>query len=296
MAQSHNSIIAFAGRMRCGKSTLASVTEKYGYERVSFATPLKNLVAHIMHVKLEDIASLKTANGNFEISDEDCRFISEETGIDAQEVSKTLQEHPWQNSRQLLQVVGTDLIRHFNADWHANKLKEYILSSENDKFVFDDLRFKNERQMIEELGGDCWFVVRPYLDEISNHVSETSLNWHEFLNVIVTNGDANYLSYNWDTFMKMGYEMSMKKRNTLIEKIFSEPEVKRGIAENTALFTLQDALFVSRHEYTYKGLFRYIEPFKVQKCHDYAIVQMEEGECEQTVSNPLELEDLKFYL
>lgn len=296
MAKENNTIIAFAGRMRCGKSTLANVTEKYGYERVSFATPLKGIVAHIMHVSIDDIARLKTANGEYTIDDDDCQFIANETGIGLGPIKELLQAHPWHNSRELLQVVGTDLIRRYNTDWHVNKLKEYILNSDNDHFVFDDLRFNNERLMVESLGGDCWFVVRPYVDEISNHISETALHWNEFMNIIITNGDAEYLTFNWNVFMKNGYEDSLNKRNELIKEILTSPRAKTTLINESKLFTLADSLFVSKHEYTYRDKFKSGIPFKIDKCNGFLMVQMRENESKETVTNPLEMEDLKIYL
>ena len=45
-------------------------------------------------------------------------------------------------------------------------------------------RFPNEVKMINELGGDCWFIVRPKMDNVSNHESETALKWQDFDKII----------------------------------------------------------------------------------------------------------------
>ena len=58
-------------------------------------------------------------------------------------------------------------------NWHINKIKEMI--NPDKKYVIEDVRFPNEKEMIEELGGENWFVVRPQLSNISHHISEESL-------------------------------------------------------------------------------------------------------------------------
>ena len=41
-------LIGLAGRKESGKSELASICNKYGYETLSFATPLKTLIANLL--------------------------------------------------------------------------------------------------------------------------------------------------------------------------------------------------------------------------------------------------------
>ena len=52
-------IVGFAGRLQSGKTELARICEKMGYERIYFAMPLKKLVADLIHVKVDEINSLK---------------------------------------------------------------------------------------------------------------------------------------------------------------------------------------------------------------------------------------------
>ena len=93
----------------------------------------------------------------------------------------------FKNTRELMQFIGTDLIREYCSDWHINKVREIIETNGDKNFVIDDVRFPNERELIESLGGTLWFVVRPKLDNVSNHISETALKWQEFDNIIVNN-------------------------------------------------------------------------------------------------------------
>jgi hypothetical protein len=64
----------------------------------------------------------------------------------------------------MLQFIGTDYIRKYNKDWHVNKIREMI--DENTNYVIDDVRFPNEKKLIEDLGGDCWFVTRTTLENV----------------------------------------------------------------------------------------------------------------------------------
>ena len=87
--------------------------------------------------------------------------------------------------RQLLQFIGTDLIRKYNTNWHVNRIRKMI--DKNKNYVFDDVRFKNELNLVKELGGECWFIIRPIINNVSNHESETSLTWRDFGNKIIIN-------------------------------------------------------------------------------------------------------------
>ena len=55
--------------------------------------------------------------------------------------------------RDMLQYIGTNVIREYNPNWHVDKLREMIKPNTN--YVFEDTRFPNEKKMLEELGADC---------------------------------------------------------------------------------------------------------------------------------------------
>ena len=76
-------IIAFAGRCRAGKSELARVCEKYGYEKLYFALPLKQLCADLMDTTIDELNQAKAdrIEVNITIGKDMCTIISEETNI-----------------------------------------------------------------------------------------------------------------------------------------------------------------------------------------------------------------------
>ena len=69
-------------------------------------------------------------------------------------------------------------------------------------YVIDDVRFPNEKALIEELNGDCWRVIRPRIDNVTNHESEVALNWTDFgNNIIINDGSLDDLKEKLSTFI-----------------------------------------------------------------------------------------------
>ena len=52
-------IIGLAGRMRSGKTELAKICERFGYERLYFALPLKRLCADLLDISLDELNRAK---------------------------------------------------------------------------------------------------------------------------------------------------------------------------------------------------------------------------------------------
>lgn len=81
-------------------------------------------------------------------------------------------------------------------------------------YVIDDVRYPNEKKLIDRLGGDCWYIVRPQINNISNHESETSLTFHHCWNkIIINNNDKESLEKQWDFLFKITRIMSRNERN-----------------------------------------------------------------------------------
>lgn len=208
-----NKIIAFAGRCRSGKSELATICEKYGYEKLYFALPLKQLCADILDISIDGLNKAKNEGTDIglKIDDDICVILSEETGIPLESVKDICYGKVLNNVREMLQFIGTDLIRKYNTNWHVNKMREMINPDKN--YVIDDVRFPNELDLIRELGGDCWFIIRPKIDNVSNHESETALSWKDFGNkVIINDSSLELFKFKWETFLK-DYDKSIKIRD-----------------------------------------------------------------------------------
>lgn len=108
-----------------------------------------------------------------------------------------------EKGRQILQYMGTDVIRKINPGYWVNFIKEFMSMFENewDYVIIPDCRFPNE---IEAWGIDNWFniAVRIIRDnfisnltpEQLNHPSETALDDYEFDYYIFNSDDINYLN------------------------------------------------------------------------------------------------------
>lgn len=292
-------IIGFCGRLQSGKSTLASICEEFGFKKLYFAQPLKQLCADILDVSIEELNRLKVEKTtiDLEINDDICEIISIETDIPLEYIKELGQGRIISDVRDLLQFVGTDVIRKHNTDWHVNRIREMI--KPNEKYVFDDVRFPNEKQLIEELNGDLWFVVRPNLTNVSNHISETSIKWQDVDNVIVNDKSLSYLETNWRIFLESGYEKSTSKRQSLKNHLLGISDLINTANDTT--FTMLDSLCLSIWEFLYeKILFDDKSTIEIStngnNMNSLSFHKKDENEVNvlKVVKNPLNIEDYKF--
>ena len=192
-------IIAFAGRKRSGKTMLSKfLRDEYGAVIITIADYLKYLCCEILNVSYEELIEWKDSGKILNIVPDErwFRLISNSTDILYDNVMKELSGRIISDVRDMLQVVGTDVIRKYNEDWHVKKMVEAIKSYGDDRLIaIDDVRFPNEKKAIEDLGGRVFFIINTFNNEISNHVYETSLFWRNFKfnNVILNTGKNEVL-------------------------------------------------------------------------------------------------------
>lgn len=202
---SKSRIIAFAGRKRSGKSMLAMGIKEVKTDTViiAIADNLKALCAELLNITVDKLNKMKDdgttfrkkANGRW------VTILNDKTKISDETICKEINGKVFTSVREVLQVIGTDLIRKYCPNWHINKTIEHIELLLEDKtftgnIVVDDVRFPNEKCAIEKLGGDVFFVIRPNCTEISNHPSETALKYTDFLlnNVIINDMPKDVMS------------------------------------------------------------------------------------------------------
>ena len=285
-------VIGFAGRCRSGKTVLSEVCEKYGYQRLSFALPLKQLCADILDVSIDELNRAKNENIPIEITigKDVCEILSEETNIPIETTTEICDGKYLHTVRDMLQFIGTDYIRKYNSDWHVNKIKEMIKNDIN--YVIDDVRFPNEKRMIEELGGDCWFVTRTTLDNVSNHESETSITWKDCMNkVIVNNSTLNELLFKWEIFMD-NYTRSCAIRDEEFNKI-----LENGLNEDIASLSVLSVLMLSPSLFDYcpKDIEKNSVDSITMNGDKSVFIKYIDGSIEM-VDHPLIIEDLKIFL
>lgn len=289
-------IIGFCGRMRSGKTELSKICEYYGFERLYFALPLKNLIANLIDKTIDEVNDLKNVKSEYVLCNEKIEYLSNEIGVDIEIIRPLIENKVFSTTRELLQYIGTDIIRNYNSDWHVNKIRTMISNARN--YVIDDVRFNNEKEMIEEMNGVLFFVVRPELSDISNHISETTLHWQNFSNIIVNDNHLGDLQFRWESFMKNGIVTSLMKRANLLNKLNVDEKLRESfLSSPKTSLTIFDLMFISRHLYTYDSKFS-VKNDNIEKIENFNNcifrVYYKNGDAE-VVTNPLMIEDLKFY-
>lgn len=161
-------IIGLGFKARAGKDTVgAYLVHKYGFVQESFAYPLKEYIGKKIF------------------------------GFNEKQLYGSLKEvvdPVWgKTPRQILQLAGTDALRNkvHNDVWVISmkrKVREHM-NMGNQFVVITDVRFKNEAQMIKDMGGVVIRVHRDFPDQISNtkHSSELELENYDGWNHIINN-------------------------------------------------------------------------------------------------------------
>ena len=178
-------IIAFAGRKRSGKGMLAKGMREYSPNVViiAVADSLKLLCCKLLKITYDELTQMKDDGTTFEVKVDDywVSTIKHEVKINDNIIRNEIGGRVFTNVREVLQIIGTDLIRKYSPDWHIDKTIEHIKSYGDDKIVVvEDVRFPNEKRRIEEIGGDVYFIIRPNYWDVSNHPSEKALKYTDF--------------------------------------------------------------------------------------------------------------------
>lgn len=194
-------IVAFGGKKRAGKGTVAEVfVKKFNYTKVSFADGLRNLASSVFGLSLENFTEdnlkeqpftnpLVFTEGHLGL------LIAEleEQGFHVDEQSQarlaTTLGTTFNNPRHLLQVLGTDILRKHYDDQIFLKMVQRKIGQLAD-VVIDDMRFSNERAFVRENGGLLCLINRPQLVTNDSHSSENDLG-HEGEYDVIINNDSN---------------------------------------------------------------------------------------------------------
>lgn len=182
-------IIGLGGKIGSGKSTLANALVEMGWKRISFADPLKKLVAEMIGVRPEEINQLKNVRKLYTFGTTIAIYIAKETGLDGTMIGRLLKDKTFNDVREILQYIGTDVIRRLRPDWHCQKLKERILNEPEFNYVVDDIRFRNELETILSFDdARVFYVLRPDNPSgESSHESEYSLSEKDFGDNVIVN-------------------------------------------------------------------------------------------------------------
>jgi hypothetical protein len=149
-------IIGLHGNKGVGKDTAGQfLIDTYEFQKVAFADPLKEAVAALFDITREEVDQFK----EFEYT---------------VQVSPGVKSLSW---REFLQRFGTEMGREvFGRDFWVDLWEDYLYqnSIHEDNIVATDVRFKNEAEKIQHMGGIIVRIVRPGY-EPDGHASEEPL-------------------------------------------------------------------------------------------------------------------------
>jgi molybdopterin-guanine dinucleotide biosynthesis protein len=126
-------------------------------------------------------------------------------------------------SRMILQKIGTDIFRdQVDPDFWVKKLRTAIENLDKQIVIIHDIRFKNEANLVIELGGRLIKILRNFEDderkEFKNHRSETEIDSIICKDVIINNDLSFFKGMIIDAAKKILAE-NIKKGEMKNEKI-----------------------------------------------------------------------------
>ncbi len=274
-------IISLSGRKGSGKTTLAQVCEKHGYQILNFGDELKKLTCKMLNITMEYLSDNKNNvinTGDFYLNDQK-EFLKKELGIN--DNYNFLLEKKVKTYRELLQYLGTEVIRTIDSDWHIKKIDNYIKENNllDKNIVFADTRFKNELNYIKSLPNSiCWYILSPFnFKDISNHVSETELNWMLFEDILLN--ENNYkIIYNWSNYLETFDKQYLKIKY----EVPYIPYTQCTSGSNFEILVFNKKLYLKINEQT-KNFIRDFE-FEVNIGKNYYVIE-----------NPYIIETIKLY-
>jgi hypothetical protein len=160
---------------RAGKDTAAEgLIRDLGYQRMSFAAPLKELA-----LKADPLITSATRTVNTQAGHGRLKWTVQ--GLGGWDAAKDT----YPEVRKFLQNLGLGAREVFGEDFWVDMALKQAERYEN--VVFTDVRFINEADAIKAAGGKVVRIDRPGF-VAAGHVSETELLGYDFDHVIVNDG------------------------------------------------------------------------------------------------------------
>jgi hypothetical protein len=179
-------IIGLSGYAQSGKDTVANIlVEKYGYRRIAFADPIRDLLYEMDPLIPKGYGSSVI---NYRLQDMVDTYGWDKVKVDFPEV------------RRLLQDVGLGARKLFgDTFWIYQALSDV---APQDKVVVSDVRFVNEAKWIQDFKGQIWRVKRLGTFAVNEHVSESELDGYKVDQIFVNNGTLDDLQVLIQTRMR----------------------------------------------------------------------------------------------
>jgi len=164
-------IIGLSGYAQSGKDTVANIlVEKYGYKRIAFADPIRELLYEMDPPVPVGAGSEKHTVG----------------------LQNYVDIYGWDDAKQnpivrsMLQNLGVGARKVFgDTFWVYQALSDV---APQDKVVVSDVRFVNEADWIKDFTGQIWRVKRMGTTAVNEHVSESEMDGYPVDQIFVNNG------------------------------------------------------------------------------------------------------------
>lgn len=166
-------IIGIHGFKRAGKDSTGDwLNEHFGHQGIAFATPVKRVVYIVNSL----LPSGRRVQG----------FVDEHGWEGIKELTDPMDVADYLECRRLQQATGTDAGREvLGIDIWADKARD--LADEGNRFMFTDVRFDNEAQVVHDMGGFVLEIVRPGLVS-DGHSSERRISAHLIDATVINKG------------------------------------------------------------------------------------------------------------
>lgn len=187
-------IIVLSAPKRSGKDEVANILKaKFGYKRTAFADPLREICAKIMQLPLvhftddalKDISFSTPVIMRIENIEILCDLVSADE-LQTQLLMQTGRDIKFNTPREILQFVGTELLRNCIRESFLIDLALDNVKNAEGNVVITDARFANERAALKALGGTLIRIKRKGY-EGSGHASETDIGDDSDYDVIINN-------------------------------------------------------------------------------------------------------------
>lgn len=201
------SIVGLMGIKRSGKSTCAEhLVKNNSYEEISFAGPLKKALKEL--------------------------FILDDNQLYGTQEEKEAPDNRWYgcSARKMLQFVGTDLLRDnmnkimpgIGKDIFVRNFELWYLNDKqknpNKLYVIPDVRFQNEVDYIQKLGGIVIKINRPSLESNDPHPSEIELlgiNNYDYL--LENDSTLENLKQKLEAIFDMAEDAILENQSTILD-------------------------------------------------------------------------------
>jgi hypothetical protein len=185
-------VITFSGRMGSGKTTCCNfLRDRHGATILNFADGLKYMVCEMYTVDIDTLNASKDIRWvtGLKLMPRMGAVITRMTGILSTHIDFNRVFHSY---REVLQYIGTDLIRKHCPTWHIDNLAERA-AEVTGSIAIGDARFPDELAFSKAvLGAHTVYLVRGTV-ATGGHSSETSITPEMCDVVIENNGTAGDL-------------------------------------------------------------------------------------------------------